>query len=52
MFLKFAFVVSLRFLNSHSPVECFQNLNRCGGVHVTNAKEAKETSVSQGSCYA
>ena len=52
MFLKFAFVFSLKFLNTHLPVECFQNLNRCAGVHVTNAKEAKETSVSQGSFYA
>ena len=33
MFLKFAFVVSLKFLNTHLPVECFQNLNRCGAVH-------------------
>ena len=30
MFLEFAFVVSLKFLNTLLPDESFQNLNRCG----------------------
>ena len=49
MFLEFAFVVSLKFLNMHLPVKCFQNRKKMWGVHVTNAEE---TSVSQGSFYA
>ena len=42
MFLEFAFVVSLKFLNKLLPDESFQNLNRCGGVHVTNAKKKQK----------